>query len=106
DARQACRRQQIDDLDLLLGRDEVRLDLEPIAGPHLAHRHALRQPHAVASSLDVMKTLPPYVGAPKWPPHPPSSAAPPQSRDPGWRASAEHAEAAHGHDDLAVLIQD
>src|SRR5437773_6051364 len=26
--------------------------------------------------------------------------------DSGWRAPAEHAEAADGHDDLAVLIQD
>src|SRR2546422_76601 len=33
------------DLDLELGRDEVRLDLEPVTGSHLADRHAVGKLH-------------------------------------------------------------
>jgi hypothetical protein len=43
DARQARLRQQVDDLDLVLGGDEVGLDLEAVPGPNLADGDALGQ---------------------------------------------------------------
>ena len=42
DSREAGVREEADDLDLELGRDERRLDLEPVPGSHLADGHALR----------------------------------------------------------------
>ena len=36
DTREAGLREQVDDLDLLLGRDEIRLDLEPVTGSDFA----------------------------------------------------------------------
>ena len=45
DARHTRRGQQVDDLDLLIGGDEVRLDLEPVPGPDLTDRHTLGQSH-------------------------------------------------------------
>ena len=46
DAGHAGLGEAIDHVDLLLGRDEVRLDLKAVPGAHLANRDALRQSHA------------------------------------------------------------
>ena len=45
--------QEIHDLDLLLGRDEIGLDLEPVPGPHFTKRDTRRQLHGIPPDLSV-----------------------------------------------------